>query len=236
VGEVTGRAVLPWLVHALTASGAFLAYLALVAIIRGDLRAAFLWLTATTVIDAVDGMLARLARVKERASLLDGARLDDIVDYLTFVFVPAFAIQHVGLLPAGAIEWLVVAAILLSSAFGFSRQDAKTADHFFTGFPSYWNIVAVYLVALQWPGAVNAVILLICAAGVFVPVGYIYPSRTVTLRRLTVVAGIVWGVALVAIIWQLPTPPRWLVLTSLLYPVYYFALSFVLALQRRLRL
>ena len=77
---MTGRAVLPWLVHALTASGAFLAYLALVAIIRGDLRAAFLWLTATTVIDAVDGMLARLARVKERASLLDGARLDDIVD------------------------------------------------------------------------------------------------------------------------------------------------------------
>ena len=133
---MTGRAVLPWLVHALTPSGAFLAYLALVAIIAGDLRAAFLWLTATTVIDAVDGMLARLARVKEHASLLDGARLDDIVDYLTFVFVPAFAIQHVGLLPAGAIEWLVVAAILLSSAFGFSRQDAKTADHFFTGFPS----------------------------------------------------------------------------------------------------
>ena len=230
---MTGRAVLPWLVHALTASGAFLAYLALVAIIRGDLRAAFLWLTATTVIDAVDGMLARLARVKERASLLDGARLDDIVDYLTFVFVPAFAIQHVGLLPAGPIEWLVVAAILLSSAFGFSRQDAKTADHFFTGFPSYWNIVAVYLVALRWPGTVNAVILLVCAAGVFVPIGYIYPSRTVTLRRLTVVSGIAWGVMLVAIIWQLPAPPRWLVLTSLLYPVYYFALSFVLELRRR---
>jgi phosphatidylcholine synthase len=233
VGEVTGRSVFPWLVHALTASGAFLAYLALVAIVNGDLRAAFLWLTLTTVIDAVDGVLARVARVKERAALLDGARLDDIVDYLTFVFVPAFAIQHAHLLPAGATEWLVVAAILLSSAFGFSRQDAKTANHLFTGFPSYWNIVAVYLVALQLPAAVNAAFLLVCAAGVFVPIGYIYPSRTVTLRRVTIGAGIVWGVMLVAIIWLLPNPPRWLALTSLAYPIYYFALSFALAVQRR---
>jgi len=225
-----------WLVHAFTASGALLAYLALTDAIGGNFRRAFLWLVASTMVDAVDGALARLARVKERTPQFNGSKLDDIVDYLTFVFVPAFIVHGAGLLPDGPVGFVVVAAVLLSSAYGFSREDAKTADHFFTGFPSYWNIVAVYLVALQWPGAVNAVILLICAAGVFVPVGYIYPSRTVTLRRLTVVAGIVWGVALVAIIWQLPTPPRWLVLTSLLYPVYYFALSFVLALQRRLRL
>jgi phosphatidylcholine synthase len=224
---------MPWLVHALTASGAFVAYLALVAIVNSNLRVAFLWLTVATVIDSVDGVLARLARVKERAPLLDGARLDDIVDYVTFVFVPAFAIQHAGVLPAGFIGWLVVAAILFSSAFGFSRQDAKTSDHFFTGFPSYWNIVAVYLVALQLPTAVNAMLLLTCAAGVFVPIGYVYPSRTLPLRRLTVSAGVVWGVMLVAIIWQLASPPQWLVLTSLVYPVYYVALSFALSPQRR---
>jgi phosphatidylcholine synthase len=230
---VTGTAVLPWLVHALTASGAFLAYLALVAIVHGNFRAAFLWLTATTVIDAVDGVLARLARVKERASLLDGARLDDIVDYLTFVFVPAFAIHHAGLLPAGTIAWLVVTAVLISSAFGFSRQDAKTADHFFTGFPSYWNIVAVYMVALRLPAAVNAAILLLLAAAVFVPIGYVYPSRTVRLRRLTVASGVVWGAMLVAIIWLLPDPPKWLTLISLGYPVYYVALSLTLQRSRR---
>ena len=224
---------MPWLVHALTASGAFVAYLALVAIVNSNLRVAFLWLTIATVIDSVDGLLARLARVKERAPMLDGARLDDIVDYLTFVFVPAFAIQHAGVLPSGFIGWLVVAAILFSSAFGFSRQDAKTSDHFFTGFPSYWNIVAVYLVALRLPTAANAIFLLICAAGVFVPIGYVYPSRTVTLRRVTVASGIVWGIMVVAIIWLLPTPPQWLVLTSLAYPVYYLALSFVLSPQRR---
>lgn len=226
------RTVLPWLVHALTASGAFLAYLALVAIIAGDLRAAFLWLTATTVIDAIDGMLARLARVKERAPLLDGARLDDIVDYLTFVFVPAFAIQHVGLLPAGAIEWLVVAAILLSSAFGFSRQDAKTADHFFTGFPSYWNIVAVYLIALRPAPPVAAGLLLVLAALVFVPIRYVYPSRTVTLRPLTLALGAVWAVTLLALIAQLPDPPAWLVWASSIYPVYYLALSLWLTARR----
>ena len=219
---------MPWLVHALTASGALVAYIALTAVIQGNLRVAFLWLTISTVIDAVDGLLARLARVKERAPMLDGARLDDIVDYLTFVFVPAFAIQQAGLLPAGITAWIVVAAMLLSSAFGFSRADAKTTDHFFTGFPSYWNIVAVYMVALQLPAVINAAFLLLCAAGVFVPIGYVYPSRTVQLRRLTVAAGIVWGAMIVAIIWLLPTPPRWLVLSSLAYPVYYFALSFVL--------
>ena len=219
---------MPWLVHALTASGALVAYIALTAVIQGNFRVAFLWLTVATVIDAVDGLLARLARVKERAPMLDGARLDDIVDYLTFVFVPAFAIQQAGLLPTGITAWIVVAAMLLSSAFGFSRADAKTTDHFFTGFPSYWNIVAVYLVALQLPAVINAGFLLLCAAGVFVPIGYVYPSRTVQLRRLTILAGIVWGAMIVAIIWLLPTPPRWLVLTSLAYPMYYFGLSFVL--------
>ena len=221
---------MPWLVHALTASGALAAYAAMIAVINGNLRVAFLWLTAATVIDSIDGVLARLARVKERAPMLDGARLDDIVDYLTFVFVPTFAIHHANLLPGGVMAWVVVAAVLLSSAFGFSRADAKTADHFFTGFPSYWNIVAVYMVALRLPPAANAAVLLLCAVGVFVPIGYIYPSRTVQLRRLTVGAGVVWGVMLLGVIWNLPDPPRWLTLASLAYPIYYFALS--LALQR----
>ena len=222
-----------WLVHALTASGALIAYIALTNVIKGNLKVAFLWLAVATVIDSIDGVLARLARVKERAPMLNGARLDDIVDYLTFVFVPAVAIQHAGLLPDGLTTSLVVAAMLISSAFGFSRDDAKTADHFFTGFPSYWNIVAVYMVALWLPAAVNAAILLLLAAAVFVPIGYVYPSRTVRLRRLTVASGVVWGAMLVAIIWLLPDPPRWLTLSSLAYPVYYVALSLTLQRSRK---
>ena len=221
-----------WLVHLFTASGAVLAYLALTAVVAGDLRAAFLYLLVSTLVDTVDGALARRARVTERLPLFNGARLDDIVDYLTFVFVPAFLLHSSGVV-AGPLGLGAVIAVLLASALGFSRTDAKTADHFFTGFPSYWNIVAVYLVALRLPPAVSAVWLLAFAALVFVPIGYVYPSRTPAYRTVTVALGIVWGVSIAAIIWTIAAPPRWLVLASLAYPVYYAALSLHLHVRRR---
>jgi phosphatidylcholine synthase len=224
--------VTAWLVHAFTATGAVLAYMAVEATIGGDTRRAFLCLLVATLVDAVDGVLARLARVKERTPHFNGARLDDIVDYLTFVFVPVFILRHDGLIPAGAGGLAVAAAVLLASAYGFSREDAKTPDHFFTGFPSYWNIVAVYMVAIQLSPLVNAVILCGFVALVFVPLGYIYPSRTPRWRLATVALGAVWTVALVVMIWRLPEAPRGLVWVSLLYPVYYFTLSLVLHAQR----
>jgi len=224
--------VTAWLVHAFTATGAVLAYMALEATIAGDTRQAFLWLVVATLVDAVDGALARLARVKERTPQFNGARLDDIVDYLTFVFVPVFVLRHDGLLPAGLPGLAVAAAVLLSSAYGFSREDAKTADHFFTGFPSYWNIVAVYMVAIQLSPFVNAAILCGFVALVFVPIGYIYPSRTPRWQAATVALGLLWSVTMAAIIWALPHAPQWLVQASLLYPVYYFGFSFVLHFQR----
>jgi phosphatidylcholine synthase len=223
---------MPWLVHALTASGAVVAFLALEAVIHGNLRGAFLWLVLATLIDSVDGVLARLADVKSRTPHFDGARLDDIVDYLTFVFVPAIAMHFNGLLPQGPAGVVVVSTVLLSSAYGFSREDAKTADHFFTGFPSYWNIVAVYVAACGLAPDVNAAILLVLAALVFVPIGYVYPSRTPQQRGLTISLGLVWCVMVLAIILQLPTAPRWLVYTSLAYPAYYLGLSLVLHRRR----
>jgi phosphatidylcholine synthase len=227
--------VAAWLVHALTAGGAVLAYLALEASGAGDLRTAFLLLAATTAIDAVDGALARLAQVKTRLPFFDGARLDDIVDYLTFVFVPVWVLRTAGALPEGPAGLVPVAAVLLSSAYGFSRTDAKTTDHFFTGFPSYWNIVALYMIALGLPAAANAAILLAFAVLVFVPIGYVYPSRTPALRGLTVGLGLVWGAVMLAIIWMLPSPPRPLVVGSLAYPVYYAVLSVVLHVRRSTR-
>lgn len=225
-------AVLPWLVHLLTASSAVFAFLALRATVSGDLREAFAWLALTTAIDAVDGALARAARVKERMPGLDGARLDDIVDYLTFVFVPAWMVAAFGLVPVG---WTVpvAAAVLLSSAYGFSQTDAKSSDHFFTGFPSYWNIVVLYLVALGLAPAANAAVLLVLAVLVFVPIAYVYPSRTPTLRGLTVALGLLWGLATLAIIWQLPTPSPWLVYGSLVYVAYYVVLSLALHARRK---
>jgi phosphatidylcholine synthase len=220
-----------WTVHAYTATGALAAFAAVLATIAGHYREAFLWMSAATVVDATDGMLARLARVKERVPEFDGARLDDIVDYLTFVFVPVLLLYHAGCLPG---RWgaVVAAAPLLSSAYGFAAADAKSRDYFFTGFPSYWNIVALYLVAAGTPPAVNAATLLLLSALVFVRIGYVYPTRTSVLRGLTLALGVVWAGMVIAIILSMPKVSRPLVITSLFFPIYYVVLSFVLHSRR----
>jgi phosphatidylcholine synthase len=220
-----------WAVHFYTAGGAVAAFAAVLAIIAGDYRGAFLWLVASTFIDATDGVLARLARVRERTPRFDGARLDDIVDYLTYVFVPVLLLYHAGRLP-DAWGAAVCAVVLLSSGYGFASLDAKSDDHFFTGFPSYWNIVAVYLFAAALPPAVNAGVLLVLSALVFVRVGYIYPSRTPVLRGLTTALGAVWAIMVVAIILAMPDVPMALLIASSFFPVYYAVLSFVLHARR----
>jgi phosphatidylcholine synthase len=220
-----------WLVHFYTASGAVLAFFATLATFNGRFRAAFILLLAATVVDATDGILARWARVKELTPGFDGARLDDIVDYLTFVFVPLLILLRAGHLPEG---WglAVCAAVLLSSGYGFASLDAKTADYFFTGFPSYWNIVALYIHAARTPPSFNGVLLLFFVAMVFVRIGWIYPTRTPVLQGVTNILGVVWGVMMLVITYLLPDVPRWLVVSSLFYPAYYIALSLWLQARR----
>ena len=221
-----------WLVHFYTATGAVLAFMATVAAFDGLFREAFLLLVAATLVDATDGTLARRAGIPGVTPGFDGARLDDIVDYLTFVFVPMAILYCAGDLPDG---WglVIVGAVLLSSAYGFSSLDAKTADYFFTGFPSYWNIVALYLHAARTPALFNAVVLLAFVALVFVRIGYVYPSRTPVLRGLTNALAAVWAMMMGAVVWLLPDVPRWLLIVSLFFPIYYAALSFWLHSRRR---
>lgn len=221
-----------WLVHAYTATGAVLAFAATLATFHGRFRDAFLLLVATTFVDATDGMLARRAGIPAATPSFDGARLDDIVDYLTFVFVPMLILYQAGDLPPGW-GFAVVAAVLLSSGYGFASLDAKTSDYFFTGFPSYWNIVALYLHAARTPPVFNGVLLLVLVVMVFVRIGYVYPSRTPVLRGLTNALGAIWAVMMLAITWLLPDVPRALVIGSLFFPVYYTVLSFWLHSQRR---
>lgn len=220
------------LVHLYTAAGAVLAFVGIRAVFAGDYRFAFATMFAATMVDATDGLLARRARVKEVLPHLDGAHLDDIVDYVTFVFLPIVLLDRAGDLPAEA-SLGVAAIVLLSSAFGFSFTDAKTSDHFFTGFPSYWNIVALYLHLLAPGPWINAAVLILLSGLIFVRVGYVYPSRTPVLRGVTVTAGVIWGAAIAVMIWLMPSPPRTLVWWSLLFPAYYTALSLVLHARRR---
>jgi phosphatidylcholine synthase len=225
------RRAAAWGVHLVTASSAAAGILALLATWRGDVRTAFAWLAWAVAADAVDGTLARAVGVKRVLPAIDGARLDDIVDYLTYVVVPAVFLVHMRLLPDG-IAAPVACAVALASAFGFANVAAKTADHYFTGFPSYWNVVAFYLYVLRWPPAVNAAIVLLLAVLVFVPIRYVYPSRTRALQPLTIGLGLAWGVAVLWVIVHLDAPPRALVLASLLFPAYYFAASIALTLRR----
>jgi phosphatidylcholine synthase len=225
------RPFLAWGVHAYTALGAVAAFAITVAVFQGRYQAAFLLMLAATAIDGTDGVLARWARVKEATPRFDGARLDDIVDYLTFVFVPALFLYRAGTLPpAGA--GLIVSVILLSSAYGFSAMDAKTQDYFFTGFPSYWNIAALYLYVAQLPQLVNAGIVLVLSVLVFVRIGYVYPTRTPVLRGLTIALCAVWGAMVLLMILMLPDVPGVLLIGSLFFPVYYIVLSLVLNTRR----
>jgi phosphatidylcholine synthase len=190
-----------------------------------------LWLNALAVcVDATDGTLARAARVKELIPWFDGARLEDIIDYLNYVLVPSLILYHAELLPVGTAHW-IAAVPMLASAYGFCQKEAKTSDNYFLGFPSYWNIVVLYLLALRTPAWFNATLVLALAVMVFVPIKYIYPSRTAVFQRVTVALNIVWGLLVFLTLYYLPDPPRAMVYASLFFPLYYALLSFFLSAQ-----
>lgn len=224
--------VAAWLVHLYTASGLVLALLATRAVIDYNYRAAFFWLWLQVVIDATDGALARAARVSERIPWFDGSKLDDVVDYLTYVFVPALFVWRSVLVPAEWAIW-IAAGMLLASGYGFSRKDAKTADHFFTGFPSYWNVVTFYLLVAGWSSSMNAAVLITFIVLVFIPIRYVYPSRTPILPVSTNVLGAIWSASMLFMLWQYPDVPTLVMWISLAFPVYYFALSLWLHVQKR---
>ena len=223
--------VLAWLVHLYTALGAVIAFATVLCIEQKLFQEAFWLMFLAVAVDATDGTLARVLRVKEQIPWFDGDRLEDIVDYANYVIVPAFFLVRAELLPRQDALWLA-ALPLLASAYGFSHKEAKTADHFFRGFPSYWNILVFYFYVFQSPRWVNAFAVIILSILVFVPVKYIYPSRSPLYRGLTNGLGILWGASLLLMIHLLQEPPRTLVLASLVFPIYYTLLSLWLEWRR----
>jgi phosphatidylcholine synthase len=225
-----GQKILAWMVHALTASGAVWALLAIQASTQARFREALIWLVVAVAVDAVDGTLARLARVKEVIPEFDGALLDNVIDYTTYVIVPALILHQAELLPPG-LSLGAAAGICLASAYQFCQSGAKTADHYFRGFPSYWNLVCLYLMTLQLNPNVNLTVIVVLIVLVFVPIKYVYPSRTVPFRRLTLVLTCLWSLMIVTMTWQLPAVPPWLVWSSSAYVAYYVGISLYLTFQ-----
>ena len=226
-GYSLARKCAAWCVHLLTAAGAVVGLMAIIAIARHQWLLAFAWMAVTLAIDSVDGMCARACRVKEVLPHFDGALLDNIVDYFTYVIVPASFLYETHSVPTG-FNLVSAMLILLASAYQFCQIDAKTKDHCFKGFPSYWNVVAFYLFMLDWPEWVNLAIIAALAIGVFLPVKYLYPSRTRLFRPLNMVLTALWGGALVAAMFRYPNGHRALVYISLAYIGYYFAMSALL--------
>lgn len=228
--------ILAWVAHFYTALGAAVALLATLAVFTADFRFAFIWLGVQIFIDSTDGLLARAVRVKERLPQFDGALLDNIIDYLTYVFIPVMLIIRANLLPEGGQEFFIGSIVVIASAFGFSRTDAKLqtgTEYFFTGFPSYWNIVAFYMYMFRPTQEVNAALLMILSVFVFVPLRFVYPSRTTALRPLTMVLGFAWGALLSWMVWRLPVIDGPWAALSLIFPMYYLGLSFWLDWKSR---
>lgn len=178
-------------VHCFTASGAFLAFLAMLAAMRGAWAEMFAWLGVALIVDGIDGPIARKLDVKENASRWDGALLDLIVDYLTYVFIPAVALvtsgemYHPLAIPAAAI-------IIMSGAIYFADTSMKTKDASFQGFPGCWNMVVLVLFATDYTNSTGFLIILAIGVAHFVPLRFIHPVRTQLWRPVNLAACIGW--------------------------------------------
>src|ERR687896_1692268 len=215
-------------VHLYTASGAVLALMILVAAFQGEAVKALWLMLAALLIDSTDGLLARHFRVSEALPFFDGALLDNIVDYMTYVFAPMVLLWSGGYLPEGNAGVFFAALPLLASSYQFCRVDAKTDDHFFLGFPSYFNVVAFYAIVFEPGAGTLAAVLVACSLLVFVPIRYVYPTRTLAFRRLSLTLTALWLISYAAILLEMPEPDPLLLGFSILYLFYYFGLSLYL--------
>jgi len=215
-----------WSVHFFTATGTVWALLGILAIQGHQWRLLFLLMGIALLVDGFDGTLARLLGVEKRLPQFDGSLLDNIVDFLTYVFVPAFLVFEAEMTPRG-FNFLTACLILLSSAYQFCQCDAKTEDHFFKGFPSMWNAVVMYLLLLSSNPWVNLLVIWTCVALVFVPTKYVHPYRVRYHRNITVMVVAMWSLVLLVVVLTYPDYPVWLVWGSLGGVAYYVGISLV---------
>ncbi len=228
-GVTPAQRALAYFVHLFTAAGVVFAFLAAAEVCKAapDARLVFLYLAIQCLIDALDGPMARAFHVKTRAARIDGRTIDDIVDYLTYTFIPLLLVWRMEWLPHPA--GLFVAPAMVASLFGFANVAAKDEQSgFFLGVPSYWNIAAVYVGVWSylhgpWPGAIVIVALTVLTV---LPVRFIYPNLAPRPWKTPVMIGaLAWTALLAWMIWRDLRVPAWMMWISLAYPVFYGVLS-----------
>jgi phosphatidylcholine synthase len=197
-----------WAVHVFTASGVVIGLLALLAVVAGDARAALLWLGLAMFVDGIDGPAARLFGVREVIPRVDGATLDNVVDYFTYVVVPAVFMWQFELLP-GSLAVLGAAYILATSLYTFANLDLKTSDNYFVGFPAVWNIVAFYMFVLETPPLANLIATVVLGVLTFTPLKFVHPLRVRELRIPTFIATAAWALSSLWLVVQIPKAAPW---------------------------
>lgn len=225
-----------WLVHLYTSLGLIAALIALQAIVAGNFNLVLLALGLALFIDTTDGPFARRWEVKKWVPAFSGRKLDDITDYINYTFLPVFFVYYNHLLPAGW-DVVVLALVLLSSAYGFCQEAAKTDDGYFTGFPSYWNLVILYLYLLNLPPLVKAMALLFYVVLTWIPIKYV-TFHTPYLRRPNFVLFLVYVGIWIFMLYQLVRfnqVNQPLLYVSLLFPFYHLLFSFYLFFTGRSR-
>lgn len=219
-----------WMIHLFTASAAILGLFTLHAIYQGHYIFAFWLMGVTIAIDSVDGSLARFVRVKIAAPKIDGMLLDNIVDYLNYVITPAFFLLVSNLLPVH-LATVGASLVVLCSAYQFTQAEAKTEDHFFKGFPSYWNLVVFYLFLGGLSAWTNFTIIVTLSILIFVPIKYLYLSRldnvtkNKTLKLSLILFSIIYGVSSVMLLIEYPKNPLIFVVISWAFILLYLGLS-----------
>jgi phosphatidylcholine synthase len=219
-------------VHILTACGAALALLALLAATRSDWPLLFFWLGVALVVDAIDGPLARTLNVKEVLPRWSGDTLDLVVDYTTYVFVPAYAVAAAGLMP---LAWAITAAaiVAITGTLYFADRNMKTEDNFFRGFPAVWNLVVFYLLLLRPAPLVAGATVVLFAVLTFVPLKFVHPFRVRRWRGVTVALLTLWAVLALAAVRQGLQPESWITAALSAIALYFVAVGLVPIQERR---
>ena len=181
-----------WAVHGFTASGAVLGFLAIISILNNDLVGAFLWLGLALLIDGIDGSLARKIGVLDKTPNIDGSTLDNVIDYLNYVIIPALMIYWFQMVPNGW-EIILPAGMFAVSLYTFANMNMKTNDYYFSGFPAVWNIVVLYFYILNTHQMINVIIILLLFIFTFIPIKFVHPLRVKKIRNLTIFCTVLWS-------------------------------------------
>ena len=192
INKINTDKIVAWAVHGFTASGAVLGFLAIISILNNDLVGAFLWLGLALLIDGIDGTLARKIGVLDKTPNIDGSTLDNVIDYLNYVIIPALMIYWFQMVPNGW-EIILPAGMFAVSLYTFANMNMKTNDYYFSGFPAVWNIVVLYFYILNTHPIINVIVILLLFIFTFIPIKFVHPLRVKKIRNLTIFCTVLWS-------------------------------------------